>query len=270
MKYTPVSISLLSVALASLLFAGGCHSNQPAQQQTAQPQQQQGYNNQQPAQNSQSPQGQADNSRSQPASQTPPPEQAQQPAQESQPAPRNYSEATPAPAPRPVSYTIPAGTRISVALDQAISSGTAKDGDPFNATVRSPIVVNGRTVVRSGAAASGTIAGSNSRGRFKGAAVLALRLNSIRANGQELPITTSEYSRQEKGKGKRSAAFIGGGGGLGALIGGLAGGGKGALIGGLAGAGAGTAGTALTGNKQIVLPAETVITFRLANSVTLR
>jgi hypothetical protein len=50
----------------------------------------------------------------------------------------------------------------------------------------------------------------------------------------------------------------------------LAGGGKGALIGGLAGAGAGTAGTAFTGNKEIVIPAETLLTFRLEQSVPLR
>ena len=52
------------------------------------------------------------------------------------------------------------------------------------------------------------------------------------------------------------------------MIGGLAGGGKGALIGGLVGAGAGTAGTVFTGNKDVTIPAESVVTFRLRNSVT--
>jgi hypothetical protein len=47
------------------------------------------------------------------------------------------------------------------------------------------------------------------------------------------------------------------------LIGALAGGGKGAAIGAAAGAGAGTAGAAFTGNKNIVLPAETLVNFRL-------
>jgi uncharacterized protein YcfJ len=81
------------------------------------------------------------------------------------------------------------------------------------------------------------------------------------------PVETGTIARAEKGKGKRSAAFIGGGAGLGALIGGLAGGGKGAAFGALAGGGAGTAGSAFTGNKQIVLPAETLLTFRLQHSV---
>jgi hypothetical protein len=81
------------------------------------------------------------------------------------------------------------------------------------------------------------------------------------------PVSTSSISRIEKGKGKRTAIMGGGGAGLGAIIGGLAGGGKGALIGGLAGGGAGTAGSAFTGNKQIVLPTETLLTFRLTRSV---
>jgi len=58
--------------------------------------------------------------------------------------------------------------------------------------------------------------------------------------------------------------MAGGGAGLGALIGGLAGGGKGAAIGAAAGAGAGGAGAAFTGNKEIVLPAETAVSFTLS------
>ena len=80
----------------------------------------------------------------------------------------------------------------------------------------------------------------------------------------------STVSRSLKGKGKRTATFIGGGAGGGALIGGLAGGGKGALIGAALGAGAGTAGAAYTGEKEIVLPAESVLSFKLAEPLTVK
>jgi hypothetical protein len=77
-------------------------------------------------------------------------------------------------------------------------------------------------------------------------------------------------SRSLNGKGKRTATLIGGGAGGGALIGGLAGGGKGALIGAALGAGAGTAGSAYTGEKEIVLPAESALSFKLTEPVTIK
>jgi uncharacterized membrane protein len=76
----------------------------------------------------------------------------------------------------------------------------------------------------------------------------------------EIAASTPELSKI--GKGKRTGAMVGGGAG-GALIGGLAWGGKGALIGGLVGAGAGTGGAAFTGNRDVELPAETGLRFRL-------
>jgi hypothetical protein len=74
----------------------------------------------------------------------------------------------------------------------------------------------------------------------------------------------------KKGKGRRSAAFIGGGSGLGMLIGGIASGGTGLLIGGLAGGGAGTAAAGLTGNRDLDIPAESIVHFRLADDLTLQ
>ena len=83
-------------------------------------------------------------------------------------------------------------------------------------------------------------------------------------------VKTNSVSRYLKGKGKRTATLIGGGAGGGALIGGLAGGGRGALIGVAIGAGAGTAGAAYTGEKEIVLPAESTLSFKLTQPVTLK
>jgi hypothetical protein len=163
---------------------------------------------------------------------------------------------------------IPAGTHIAVTTTSELGSKISVPGDSFSATVASPVVVGGVTVIRAGASATGTVVDAKPLGKFKGGATLSLRLDTVRARGTTYQIASSTIERAEKGKGKRTAGFIGGGAGGGALIGGLAGGGKGALIGGLIGAGAGTAGAAFTGNKDIVIPAETTLTFRLEHPLT--
>jgi hypothetical protein len=89
-------------------------------------------------------------------------------------------------------------------------------------------------------------------------------------NGTEYPVETRSLEERKKGKGKRSAAMIGGGSGLGMLVGGLAAGPAGLLWGGLAGGGAGTAAAGLTGNRDIKIPAETVVHFNLAQDLVVR
>lgn len=164
---------------------------------------------------------------------------------------------------RSTTVTVPEGTSIVVRLDSALSSKTSTPGETFTATVAQPISVGEKVVIPEGSTASGTVVDAKSRGKFKGAALLKIVLNSVTVHNNSYQVETSADSHYMKGKGKRTAAVIGGGAGLGALIGGLAGGGKGALIGAGAGAGAGTAGAAFTGNKDIVLPAESAVSFRL-------
>jgi hypothetical protein len=171
------------------------------------------------------------------------------------------------PAPQPV--VVPARTAIPVVLDQSISSKTAAAGQSFSATLQAPIAVDGVIVIPKGAHATGEVTDAKSAGRFKGGATLGITLTSINVRGTEYKIDTTDRESVSKGKGKRTAAMVGGGGAGGLLIGGLAGGGKGALIGGLIGAGAGTAGSAFTGNRDITLPAETPVTFRLQQPITI-
>jgi hypothetical protein len=158
---------------------------------------------------------------------------------------------------------VPAGTTLTVRLREAVGSKISETGQSFSATLSSPVVIDGNTVIPAGAAARGVVVDAKPLGRFKGGAVLELKLNSITVNGSEQSIETSAVTRTEKGKGKRTAVLAGGGAAVGALIGGLAGGGKGAAIGAVAGGGAGTGGAAFTGNKDIVLPAESAVSFKL-------
>ena len=177
---------------------------------------------------------------------------------------RQVAAAAPAPPPPPKQYTVPAGTPVVVRLQQTVSAKNSNVGDSFSGVLAQSVVVHGVSVIRAGAPVTGVVTAAKGQGRFKGAGDLAIAIKRV----GDYEVSTSSYEATAKGKGKRSAEFIGGGGGGGALIGGLAGGGKGALIGGLLGAGAGTAGAALTGNKDITVPAESVVTFKLAEPIT--
>ena len=178
----------------------------------------------------------------------------------------NSASATTSPPP----LVVPAGTSLVVRMGNTIDTKTAHDGDSFTGTLAHSVAVDGVVAIPSGAGVAGTVVESKSPGRFKGEGTLSVALTSINVHGVPTSIESSTYTQTVKGKGKRTAVMAGGGTGAGALIGGLAGGGKGALIGGLVGAGAGTAGAAFTGNKDLQIPAESVVTFKLGNSITVK
>jgi len=163
--------------------------------------------------------------------------------------------------------TVPAGTDLTVVLNQAISSAQNRPGDRFQASVASPIVIDQKTVIPRDARVEGHVVDARPSGRLKGVARLNVTLDSVEVDGKSFDIATTDIGRVGKNHNKRNLILIGGGSGLGALIGGVASGGTGALIGAAAGAGAGTAGAAYTGKKDIHVPAETALTFQLARPV---
>ncbi|MGH9595221.1 MAG: hypothetical protein ACRD3K_00340 [Edaphobacter sp.] len=155
---------------------------------------------------------------------------------------------------------------MAVTITERLSASQNSVGDRFTGVLAAPVQTSaGGVVFPAGARVVGTVVASKGQGRFKGSGALGIQVASISGT----PVSTNAYEKEQRGKGKRTAGFIGGGGGGGALIGGLAGGGKGALIGGLLGAGAGTAGAAFTGNKDVVIPSESTITFHLTAPVTI-
>jgi hypothetical protein len=164
---------------------------------------------------------------------------------------------------------IPEGRVLDVVLNQSISTVANRSGDSFQATLASPVVIDDKTVIPKDALVKGHVVDAQPSGHLKGVAHLDLTLDSVEVNGQSYEIVTGDFGRTGKNHNKRNGILIGGGAGLGAVVGGVAGGGVGALIGSSVGAGAGTAGAAFTGKKDIRVPAETTLSFRLARAVTI-
>lgn len=183
------------------------------------------------------------------------------------------AQAPPAPAApaAPAEVSIPAGTTLAVRVDQRISVKTSHAGEAFTGEIVEPITASdGNLLVPKGSRVKGVVDAAHRRGRFKGASMLELRLTAISIDGRDYAVRTHDLMEHKKGKGKRSAAFIGGGSGLGMLLGGLAGGGTGVLIGGLAGGGAGTAAAGFTGNRDLDIPAESIVRFKLASDLVVQ
>lgn len=178
----------------------------------------------------------------------------------------------PPPPPVPANLTIPAGTTLAIRVDQRISVKTSHAGDKFTGEVVGPVLnpSDNSVIVPKGTPVGGVVDEAHKRGHFKGRSELELRLTSLTLNGTQYPLTTRDLAESKKGKGKRSAALIGGGAGLGMLVGGVATGGVGLVVGGLVGAGAGTAAAGMTGNKDLDIPAESIVHFKLSDDLVIQ
>jgi BON domain len=184
---------------------------------------------------------------------------------------QNDAVASPPPVvePKPEPIIVPAGTVLVVRTSQELGSKISQTGQTFLATLAQPVSVGGKSAFPAGSTVSGTVLTAKAKGKIKGEGQLDLTLTSISVGGHRYNIHTGMLSSTVKGKGKRTAGTTGGGAAGGALIGGLAGGGAGAAIGAGVGAAAGFIGGTLTGNKQIDVPAESALSFTLAQPLTL-
>src|SRR5262249_31115840 len=155
--------------------------------------------------------------------------------------------------------TLPAGTNITVRTGATLSSKTATAGKTIPCSVARDVVVHGQKLAKVGDPAKCRVTGVKHSGRLHAPALLSIRLAEV--NGQA--VATGSRTFKGKSHTKSNVTKIGGGAAAGALIGGLAGGGKGALIGTAAGGAARNRGAASTGKEEVVVAAETALTFTI-------
>lgn len=166
--------------------------------------------------------------------------------------------------------SIPAGTPVTIRLQSSLSSASSHSGDPFEAVLDEPILIQGQTIAPRGATVTGKVLDAKASGRLQDPGYLRLALTEISVKGKSIPVQTSSIFVKGGSHEKRNLTMIGGGAGAGALIGGLAGGGKGALIGTAVGAAGGTGAAYATGRKDVGFGTERRLTFRLTQPISLR
>lgn len=157
---------------------------------------------------------------------------------------------------------VPAGTTITVRTNDKIDVDRPSDQRIFTGVVAEDVRDrNGNVAVPRGANAELIVRNIDSNN-------MSLDLESVTVAGRRYIVSTTDEAvtadrRAGVGKNERTAKYVGGGALAGAIIGAIAGGGKGAAIGAAAGAGAGAGVQVLTRGKDIDVPAETLLTFRL-------
>jgi hypothetical protein len=133
--------------------------------------------------------------------------------------------------------TAAAGAAVVVTVTQELRASKNSVGDGFTGELAQSVkTADGKVVFPRGAHVVGTVVAAKGQGRFKGSGALGIQVTSISG----MPVSVSEYEKEQKGKGKRTAGFIGGG----------------------------AAGAAFTGNNDVVIPSESTISFHLTAPVT--
>jgi hypothetical protein len=171
--------------------------------------------------------------------------------------------------PPPATLTLPAGTMVTVRTTSFLASNRNKEGDAFTTILDQPIVVNGYVVARRGQPVIGRVVVAKKEHEESQLGVVLASMTLV--DGTQVPVKTElvKEVRPDAGVGGREVAGVATTTGIGAIIGDAAGGGGGAGIGAGIGAAAGILGVALTRGRPTVIPAESVLMFKVDEPVTI-
>jgi len=189
-----------------------------------------------------------------------------------------------APAAKPAMLIIPAGTKVPLALTQAISTKTAKEGDPVYCETTFPFVVDDKIVIPAGTYIQGKISRIQRPGRVKGRAELLMHFTSMIyptgytvmlpgsvenvPGAEKTAVKDAEGTVRQDGQKGKDIGTVASTASTGAVIGGLSGGGKGAGIGAGIGGVAGLAIAMLSRGDDVRLPPGTSIEMVIQREVS--
>jgi hypothetical protein len=154
---------------------------------------------------------------------------------------------------------IPQGTALAMSLQTTLSTKTAQVGDRFQATVSSPVHVDGQLAVPVGSQVSGHVILAKQPGKASGRGELQLAYDQLSFDGRSYNLHTQSQVYTSKSGTKKDVELVGGGAVAGAIVGGVLGGGAGAAKGAVVGGAAGTGASLLTRGPQLELAQGTAL-----------
>jgi hypothetical protein len=166
--------------------------------------------------------------------------------------------------------TVPEGTTLALALDDAVSSATSNVDDPVRAHVTRPVAVDGVVALPEGSEVSGAVVEALRSARVKGRARVGVRFDKVRVADESYPIRTAAVTREAAGQMKKDAMKVGIPAAAGAVLGGILGGGKGAAIGAGVGGGGGAAYVMSERGPEVSLGRGATLSVRLAEPIKVR
>jgi hypothetical protein len=183
-----------------------------------------------------------------------------------------FNRATLAKTVSPTALVIPVGTDLPVRTNEVIDSTKSAEGQTYSASITEDIMdSDGKVAIPSGSSAQLVVRKISTGGVIHSPDVI-LDLYSVSVDKKRYQVVSSdvkESNRKGFGENARTAETVGGGSALGALVGGIFGGGKGAGVGAATGAAGGLITQVFTRGKQVSVPAETVLRFRLEKTLVL-
>ncbi len=168
---------------------------------------------------------------------------------------------------------LPSGTELTVRTAEDIDSSTAVVNQTFSAIVERDILGESDNVIIPAGSHAVLVVREISSGGTTGSPDMVLDMQSMTVSGRRYLVSTTDLKKDSGtgiGKNKRTAETVGGGAALGTIIGAIAGGAKGAAIGVLIGAAGGAGVEVLNKGKDVRVPAETLLSFRLDKPVSLQ
>ncbi len=164
--------------------------------------------------------------------------------------------------------TVPSGAMLRVRVNETLDSARVKPGERFDGVVANDVVADGAVAIPRGAAVEGTVVDVKKSGILSGRGELSLQLTQVTMGGKSYPILTDVWTHNGRDKTTQTVNSTAVGGVIGALFGAMTGGGAVAAVGAGLGGAMGMGSSAAAGGGQVYVPAEGLLSFRLAQSTT--